>query len=827
VRLDPSPAPSPPSSPLPVLKSRAWRWLACLWLACACGFATTAAAAPPAAESARPQVLVLLSYHPGFSWEERILDGLREWGGAGERPVFHVEWMDAKRHPDAAQRQRLTDYLGGKYAVQRFDLVATVDDDALAFVMQHAALFGDTPVVFSGLNAAPEPLIGTRTNVTGILERFDLTRTLDIALKLHPHTRRLLFITPDDDNGAALRDTVDAALARLPGHPGAEHWRTAWLEQVAPRLPRLPGDTLVFALGSLPVRAGELPLEPEFVPAWLRARTELPVYSDLDTAVGHGAVGGYMNSGLETGRLQAALARRLLAGEAAAGIPLVRETPLALLFDNAELRRLGVDMRALPAGSTLVNAPPSIFAREYRAQLLAIVVVVLMLLLVVVGLVVRNRMQAARQRALHHQATHDELTGLRNRNGLAERLQALPQAAAEDERVALVMLGLNRFKLVNDTYGHAFGDKVLVAVAGRLRQCCGERETLVRFSGDAFVIMARLPDAAGLQRLHALCDALFQQPFLINGRRIPITAAFGLSSSPLHGLVPGSLLREADAAMYEAKRNRGAGLVVFDRGIHERAARQFRIEAGLPEAIEHGQIEVHYQPIHDIQRGCVAGYEALARWRHPELGWIPPPEFVRAAVETGHVGALTRCILRSACRAFLPHLGNPCSPYLAVNVSVSDIYASDFPAQLAQVLAEVGMPPQRLVLEVTEDMLLGDQQHVAAVLEQLRGQGVRIAIDDFGTGYSSMGYLSSYQVNLIKIDQSFVRRLLDSPSDRKIVRAIVSMAGDLELDVVVEGVETEAQIELLQELGCRLLQGYVFSRPRPAAEWAADALAGC
>src|SRR5690606_1646083 len=150
-----------------------------------------------------------------------------------------------------------------------------------------------------------------------------------------------------------------------------------------------------------------------------------------------------------------------------------------------------------------------------------------------------------------------------------------------------------------------------------------------------------------------------------------------------------------------------------------------------------------------------------------------------------HIGALTRCILRSACRAFLPHLGNPCSPYLAVNVSVSDIYASDFPAQLAQVLAEVGMPPQRLVLEVTEDMLLGDQQHVAAVLEQLRGQGVRIAIDDFGTGYSSMGYLSSYQVNLIKIDQSFVRRLLDSPSDRKIVRAIVSMAGDLELDVVV------------------------------------------
>ena len=333
--------------------------------------------------------------------------------------------------------------------------------------------------------------------------------------------------------------------------------------------------------------------------------------------------------------------------------------------------------------------------------------------------------------------------------------------------------------------------------------------------------------ADDLARLRGLCDALFQEPFLINGRRIPITAAFGMSTAPLQGLAAERLLREADAAMYEAKRNRSTAVVAFDSAIHERAARQFQIEASLPEAIARGEIEVYYQPIHDVRRDCIAGFEALARWRHPDLGWIPPPEFVQAAVETGHVGALTQRILRSACEAFLPHLDAPCEPYLAVNVSVSDIYASDFPAQLAQTLSEAGMPPRRLVLEVTEDMLLGDQQHVAAALEQLHRQGVRIAIDDFGTGYSSMGYLSHYQVNLIKIDQSFVRRILDSAPDRKIVRAIVSMAGDLELGVVVEGVETAEQIELLRGLGCELLQGYAFSRPRPAAEWAAGAQAGC
>ena len=799
---------------------RCWYWLACLWLVVwLCGSGRADAA--PAGGAGRPrQVLVLLSYHPGYGWEDRILQGVSEWDNSLDRPQFHVEWMDAKRYPGVDQQQRLARYLSGKYADQHFDLVATVDDAALAFVVQQPGLFANVPVVFSGLNGVPEHVLGGRGNATGILERFDLARTLDTALKLHPHTRRLVFVTPADGNGAAMRENLDGALARLPSHPPAEHWPTPWLQQIAPRLQQLGADTLLFVMGSMPVVAEGVPLEPERVPAWVRGHSRLPVYSDLDIAVGHGAVGGYVNSGLETGRLQASMMKRVLDGEPAAAIPLVRQTPPSLLFDSMELRRLGVDASRLPAGSTLLHAPPSLFAPEYRKQLLTIVAVMLALILLVVVLMVRAAMQTVRERVLHHQATHDELTGLPNRNGLAERMQALSQGGQEGEKLALVMLGLNRFKLVNDSHGHAFGDKVLLAVAWRLKECCDARDTLVRFSSDAFVIMARVRDEAGLERLRGVCETLFQQPFLINGRRVPITAAFGMSSAALPGLVPERLLREVDAAMHEAKRNRCPYVVGFDRGIHERAARQFQLEAALPEAIERGDIEVHYQPIHDIGRDCIAGFEALARWRHPELGWVPPPEFVQAAVETGHIGALTQCILRRACAAFLPHLDNPDAPYLAVNVSVSDIHASDFSAQLAQTLAEVGMPPQRLVLEVTEDMLLGDQQLVADALERLHRQGVRIAIDDFGTGYSSMGYLSSYQVNLIKIDQSFVRRLLDSPPDRKIVRAIVSMANDLELDVVVEGVESTEQLAVLRELDCRLVQGYLFSRPRPAAEWA-------
>ncbi len=791
------------------------RMAACLLIAW-CVWAPAAAQEEPE----RPHVLILLSYHPGYSWEDRILAGFNEWGGAGRKPVFHTEWMDTKRYPGAAQRQRLARYLADKYAGQRFDLIVTMDDNALDFVARQDALFGGTPVVFSGINGDPDQIVGPRQHVTGILERFDLTRTLRVALSLHPRTQRLLFITALDESGAGLRETVDAALAQMPPGPAIEHWAVPHLGQIEARLSQLTEGTLVFALGAVPRQAGSPPLEPEEVSAFVHARTNLPVYSDLDTAVGYGAVGGYMNSGLETGRLQADMARRVLAGEEASRIPYVRETPLALLFDYAELRRLGLEARRLPEGSQLVNAPPSIFDPEYRAPLIGFSLLVALLLATVAVLITRSRIQAAREQALHHQATHDELTGLPNRNGLAEMLRPpLRTAPGGEERVALVMLGLNRFKLVNDTYGHAFGDAVVAAVAKRLRQWRSHNESLVRFSGDAFLIVSRVRSDVALAHLRARCETLFQQPFLVNGRRIPITAAFGMSSALQGALDPDQLLREADTAMYEAKRSRRPQVVTFDGRIHERAVRQFQIEASLPEAIERGDIAVHFQPIVDTERGCIAGFEALARWQHPQLGAVPPPEFIRAATDSGHIGALTQCVLDKACRAFLPHLETPTQPYLAVNVSVSDIYGSEFPAQLAQTLAALGMPPERLVLEVTEDMLLGDEQLAAQALARLREQGVRIAIDDFGTGYSSMGYLSNYRVNIIKIDRSFVRNITTNPLDQKIVRAIVSMASDLELSVVTEGVETPEQIEMLRSIGCVLLQGYAFSRPKPAEQW--------
>lgn len=764
-----------------------------------------------------PRVLVLMSYHHGYTWEDRILDGFEEWGGVmAARPTLHIEWMDTKRRPDQDARRHFARYLSEKYAGQDFDLVVTVDDNALEFAV-HQERFAGIPIVFSGINNDPGQIIGSRSGVTGIAERFDFTRTLDLALRLHPEVKRLVFLTAEDESGAGIRQHVTEALTQLGTGIAVEHWVTRNLAEVEGRLPLLGEDTLLFALGAQPRIDGGRPYGPEELVAHVHARTTRPVYSDLDATVGLGALGGYMNSGLENGRLMARMAQRILAGEAPESIPIVYETPLAKLFDYRELQRFGISERALPPGSQIINRPPSMFDPEYRSTLLGFLAVIVALILVIAGVLIRSRILASRHAALHYQATHDDLTGLPNRAWLSEQLTQGKWGSGHT--IALVMADVNRFQLINDTYGHSFGDEVVSSVAERLSSLLDGRSQLIRFSGDAFVILRQLDETNDLATLCHQCERVLSEPFHVAGHRLSVTAAFGVARCTTGEVDRDRLLREADTAMHEAKRERGNQVVVFDRNIHERALRQFRLEAWLPNAVANGDIQVYFQPIVESNTQGIAGFEALARWQHPELGWVPPPEFIHAAIETGCIRELTLSMLRSASRAFIPYLAAPSAPYLGVNVSVSDINAEDFPERVAAILAEEGMPAERLILEVTEDMLLGDSGGVTEVLRRLRELGLRIAIDDFGTGYSSMSYLSSFMVNIIKIDQSFIRNLTVSSSDQKIVRAIVSMAADLDLRVVTEGVETPEQLALLQQMGCRLLQGYLFGRPQPAHSW--------
>lgn len=779
--------------------------------------------AASALQSKRPEVLVLLSYHQGHSWEDQILSGINEWrdNSAPEmKPILHTEWLDTKRYPGIEQRKRISTYLAEKYNNKQFDLILTIDDNALDIVSRQSNISHKTPIVFSGVNGSPGAIIGDLPEVTGILERFDLTQTLRTALLLHSGTRNLIFITPQDEVGKNMRKDIDTVMSLQPAGQTVEHWITPDLSKIHERLINASRDSLVFVLGAIPAKNDSPPLEPEETVALIHSLTNLPVYSDLDTAVGKGAVGGYMNSGLETGRLQAVIAKKILDGKLASQTPYVLRTPLALIFDYNELNRFNINKRILPSGSKILNEPASILDQKYRKFLISFAAAIAILLTWVAVLVGRSRIQSERQRALHYQASHDDLTGLPNRHELPELFKKIERNAAnENSSIALVMLGINRFKLLNNTYGHSFGDAVVKAVAERLSLWCTDNEALSRFGGDSFTIVSFLPDKDALNNLRSRCESVFADHLFINGQQISISAAFGISLSVINKVNIENMLREADTAMHEAKRNGRTKVVSFDKHLYEQTARQFQIESDLPDAIENGDLKVYYQPIVDTIKGSVAGFEALARWNHPKLGAIPPPEFIVVATESGYIDKLTQYILKKSCEDFLPHLKDINQPYLGVNISVSDIYTGELPKRLEKILKETGMHANRLVLEVTEDMLLHDEHLATDVLAQIRKQGIRIAIDDFGTGYSSMGYLSRYQINMIKIDRSFVQNITTCPQDQKIVRAIVSMAKDLELGIITEGVENNEQSDLLRKMGCILQQGYLFSKPRPASTW--------
>jgi diguanylate cyclase (GGDEF)-like protein/PAS domain S-box-containing protein len=357
-------------------------------------------AAPDAAGTEPRHVLVLLSYHHGHSWEDDILRGFSVWDGPpAQRPVLHIEWMDTKRYPSAQYRQRYQKFLDEKYAGRNFDLLVAVDDLALIQAANSPA-WRNTPIVFSGINGDPVALVGQRGRATGIAERYEVGHTLAMALSLHQHTRRLVFLTAADESGVGNRETIGRALAELPAETKArltiEHWTPTSLDKVDSQLSALSDGSLLFALGSLPVTESGRPLSNEQLVAYVRGKTQRPVYSDTDRSVGEGAVGGYVNSGFENGRLMAKMARRILAGEDAESLPIVYETPQVLLVDFNELKRFGLSVESLPAGAVVLNSPPSIFDPEHRATLNGGIAAILVLILVLAGLVVRARFNLLR-----------------------------------------------------------------------------------------------------------------------------------------------------------------------------------------------------------------------------------------------------------------------------------------------------------------------------------------------------------------------------------------------------------------------------------------------
>jgi diguanylate cyclase (GGDEF)-like protein len=434
--------------------------------------------------------------------------------------------------------------------------------------------------------------------------------------------------------------------------------------------------------------------------------------------------------------------------------------------------------------------------------------------------------------ALRHQATHDDLTGLPNRTVLLERIEAAVaglRQAGSDRTAAVLFVDLDDFKLINDTYGHGTGDRVLRGIAAALRSAVRETDTVGRFSGDEFVIVC--PSLKGRRGLDALVERIrtaMAMPFVDDGAELRVVASVGVALTTNPEASASLLLAEADAAMYRAKEQGRGEAVVFSDDLRRAARRRLAIEHGLRVAFEHDDIRLHYQPEVELATGRVVAVEALARWEHPELGPVPPSEFVAVAQRCGLGAQLTQRVLRQACdqiRTLVEHFGAD-APVVAVNLSARELVDRRFVTTVAQTVRRARIDPRLLCVEVTESDVMHDPGAAAVTMEALRHLGVRFAIDDFGTGYSSLAYLKRLPADYLKIDRSFIDGVASDHDDRAIVRAVLALADAVGLDVIAEGVEDADQLAELMALGCRYGQGFLWSPPVAAEDLVALLAAG-
>ena len=425
-----------------------------------------------------------------------------------------------------------------------------------------------------------------------------------------------------------------------------------------------------------------------------------------------------------------------------------------------------------------------------------------------------------REERIEYLANYDGLTGLPNRNLLTCRLnEALSMAQRSECSVGLLFLDIDRFKHINDSYGHAYGDALLREVAARLRSVPREGDTVARLGGDEFVIvLANMhhPDNAAVLALRVL-NALLT-PVKVGGNEVYVSASIGVSVCPGDGDDAETLLKHADVAMYRAKDSGGNCFECYTLEMGQRAMERVSLENALHRALDNREFELHYQPQVSLETGHVTGVEALIRWRHPQLGLVSPARFIDIAEQTGLIVPIGEWVLRTACAQAAEWHRQGYWPTMSVNVSARQLQQSMLALTVRRVLADTGMDPSYLELELTESVLLTDAEASVAVLRQLKQLGINLALDDFGTGFSSLRYLTHFPIDVIKIDQCIVAGLLLEPEAAPVVLAVIALAKALGRKTVAEGVETLVQLDFLDRNGCDVMQGYYFSRPLPAGE---------
>lgn len=410
----------------------------------------------------------------------------------------------------------------------------------------------------------------------------------------------------------------------------------------------------------------------------------------------------------------------------------------------------------------------------------------------------------------------DYLTELPNRTAFTEMLDNVMSTLRKEEVVAVMYIDLDNFKNINDILGHSYGDELLIDVTHRLKQAIDENDYLARFGGDEFIVLSQNIEDTGLyeEKIRKI-QKVFTYPFVLSLKEFFVTISIGVAFAPKNGNTTQNLIKNVDLAMYSAKENGKNTYCFYDDSINESLMRKIELQSELRQAIDNNEFEVYYQAQIDLVENRIAGFEALVRWNHPTKGLIMPNSFIPVAEQTGLIVPIGKWVMQEACKQLKKWEDTGFDVVMAVNLSGRQFFDSDLVTTVKETIDSTGIDPRRLELEITETVVLDNIEYSIDVIEQIKSFGVTFSLDDFGTGYSAMNYLRMLPVSNLKIDKSFLDRLIENQSDQKIVSSIITLARNLDMAVIAEGVEHEEQADFLRKMECNLAQGFLYSKPIP------------
>lgn len=814
----------------------------------------------PTYSMTQKEVLIINSYHFGLSWTDDStraeIETIKSNYGGDVR--FYVEYMDWKEHPSQDFLDLFKTMIHEKYGGKTFDLIITSDDAALSFVLDNrTSMFNDIPVIFHGISESSYlELVENPVNLTGVLEIVDIKTTIEVAKMVNPEMKTFYIVHDETESGKAMGEAAEKEIALLYPELSVEVITNRTIEEVIDFTATLTEKDSILMTAYYTDRLGNN-INFEDMVQKVSLSTSAAVFSLYDFALGTGALGGNMLSATLIGERAGELAVRILEGELPESMPLIRGNMHINAIDYDAAKNFGIDFDRLSSDIEVINRPVSYF-ELYREVIMfsALVVTILTLFLTLLALALRrtiklknelaeknfeqkglydelaaseeelkaqfdalndlyDQLQESKEKSeriskeIRYAAYHDALTGYWNKSALEEMVHK-----GNASSYAFLLVDIDHFKRINDTMGHGFGDKYIKAVGVLLRNQLDAKGKIFRVNGDEFVVHYEMDAQHSLDVfVNRILEAL-NTVISVEYSNFSNSVSIGIAIFPQDGETLEMLLTRADLAMYKAKESGRGRAVMYDNTMVDHIIWRVEREEALKKALERQEFSLVYQPQVDCMTGQIIGFEALLRWYNPELGHISPMAFIPIAEETQLIMPIGKWVIEEAA-AFLSQIQKRYGKclHMAVNVSVTQLVQEDFVKMIMEILDAHEIDPACFVLEITESVLMQAIDDTIEKLIVLQKHGMKVSLDDFGTGYSSLSYLKTLPINILKIDKSFIDALDESKDQRNLVEIIVKLGKQLNMKLVAEGVEHQSQLEILREIACDAMQGYLFSKP--------------